>query len=162
MSTILFGVEPVEESVYNRAVPVGEQFEHPFAAKATSRLSTFHMPRNVEIELNSQGQCVFRFGYPNDEPGERMWRRLSTDALILLGRHSRKVLELRVNSAAAKLRANSILFNADAARDWLQDIPWHSQHACARNAAVVAEILSKMPETIRFGIADALDRISEH
>lgn len=149
MSSVVVGVEHVDESLYNTAIPAGPQSPNPYAPRAWSRLSTFNMPREISLEVNALNQCVFRFAYPNDEPAERSTRRVADGVDVQLGKTSKKVLAVRVSDAINRLQARELLFGSTAALSWVDEVSWPARFACQRNAEVVAAILRAIPDSIR-------------
>jgi hypothetical protein len=159
MSTVIVGVERVEEEKYNTAVPSGPEPNHPFAPKASSKLSTFHMPRATEIVADSTGYCTFRFTYPNDEPPERSTRAVSEHVDVRLGKVSKKILEIRVRRAADFLRSGLPILPSMQSPPWIHEVPWDGRFACQRNAEVIRQFMAAMPDSIRTQISSQLDRL---
>ncbi len=157
MDSLVF---PVEQSKYNTAVESGVEPRTQYEVHAFSRLSTFHMPRAVDISFSDADVMEFRLEYPNQEPPERTPRSADSDGSIevLLGKHSRKILSLRFGQAIGRLSAGPLRFNPAISEGWIADLPRDAVFACRRNAEVVAAILAAMPDETRQQLLDAARR----
>ena len=147
-----------------------EEFRYPLRIKETQRpgshlppaaakLSPFDVPTSIKVDVFPDDVCVFRFDYKNREPAEDRWRRASTEDSIevLLGRHTRKILAVRVSNARSCLSGGCIPFSYRVIPDWAADLPLDAVRACERNAEVVRALLDGLRDTFRASIVRALD-----
>ena len=151
-------VLPVEQGRFNTDVQTSGPRRNPYEVYAARRLSTFHMPRAIAIEVDPNGACMFDLLYPNEEPAEKRVRRHTglPDWGFVLGRNSRKLLRVVLENASRHLGHAPSSFDPNVAESWVGELPGHAQFAASRNAVVVAEILAAMPDEVRQSILTAL------
>lgn len=137
---------PVENARFNEPVQLSPPPNAKSETDSYSTLSTFHMPRTVDVAWAPGGECRIVFAYPNNEPPERRPRwfgDVDPSIRYLLGKHSRKVLELTIENAQPgqpfiEVAARKL---SEAASRWLGDTPADTEFVARRNAQVVEAIL---------------------
>ena len=121
------------------------------AAKAfVSGLSPFDVPETVAVELLSDNQCIFRFTYPNSEPAD-VGRKVLPDrnVSIVLGKHTRKILEVHVSHARETLSRGNIDLGLPAFVELARTLPTQVAKASFRNSILIRAVLLQMPERFR-------------
>jgi hypothetical protein len=145
-----------QEEAFNTEVPLKPR--DPDGPTVSARLGASHMPGAVQIQVWSDGACVFDFEYSNDEPPEEEYRTLPNDASISvrLGRHTRKIIQIVYDDAESRVHSDGFEFDPQVAAMWCAELPSHAQFACRRNAEVIGDILHVMPVSVREDIREAL------
>jgi hypothetical protein len=164
MTTVLYAIPNEEFNTPVRAKPAPT---HRNAVDSFSSLSTFHMPRALEVTLTSEDVCTLSFVYPNNEASERSDRKfpeIDPSLSVRLGRHSRKILMVTVRGARQRLTEGPIVIPLETlAHRWLHDLDDDAQFAAFRNAVVVGAVLRHMPDAVRDQLIAGLDRVTgEH
>lgn len=123
-------------------------------------LSPFDIPDAIEVEVTAPAQCIFRFAYPNSEPGDSEFRPASRDGTVSvkLGRNTGKVLELLSTNADTSLVHGNVELDLSFVPSWQAQLPWHARNTCRRNAFLVQRILADIPDHFRRQILAALTR----
>lgn len=129
--------------------------EQPAANKSgptvKAGLSPFDIPESVMVEFPGGDRCMFRFSYPTNEHAESGEREDPAQSGIFyqLGRHTRKILSIRVENAYQRLLPGPMRIDPTIAEAWAVGLPASAQHVCVRNAVVIQRILKDMPDRLR-------------
>jgi hypothetical protein len=141
----------------NAPVPVIGPENGPYNTTASVRLGPHHVPNSVTVEITSGNEVLLQFRYPNEEDPERDWRIPRGQALHFhLGKHSRKILEIKLENALEYLVNARIGFDPKVSIEWCQDLRPDRRFVCTRNAEVVSAILRQIPENIHSEILRVL------
>ena len=121
-------------------------------------LSPFDIPEDVEIQVFADDRCVFRFRYANSETPEPRRRVFGADPdlSVLLGEHSKKILELHVEEAMTKLSQGNIRMDLSEFEELSHKLPLHAAKASVRNASLVQAVLISIPRKFREQIIQTL------
>lgn len=135
---------------------------HGSGSWSKAGLSSFHLPISVNIEVSHPSNVTFRFGYPNDEPPERVAHALPGDeeVSLLLGRHTRKVLEVRFSSALERITKDALSFDPDRTFGWCRALDSYRQFVFRRNAETISRILNTIPAPLVRQIRKALTEMA--
>lgn len=131
---------------------VTEQARVESGPRVFTGLSVFDIPNGVRI-LTFPGLDRFElhFSYPNREPGEEAWRVLPTNknVHVCVGRHTGKILQLRVDGATEMLRPGRLSVDPSNAIQWVGSRSSHVQKTGLMNAVIVFELVGLMPDSVR-------------
>lgn len=134
---------------------VTEQARTESGPRVFTGLSVFDVPTAVKLLMfPAHDRCELHFSYPNREPGDDPWRVLAgnPDVLVCVGRHTGKILQIRVNNATQAFHAGPLQLDASDAIEWVGNRPSHVQKTGLLNALVVFELVARMPDQVREGV----------
>jgi len=150
------------ESYEQENFAVASTFTGPAGRKGTASvgLSPFNIPDSVELSLEADGSCTFRFGYANREPPRRRLQVATARgaATVLLARHSGKVLAVNIPHADRWFADNSVRFQLSPDPSWYSHIPPQAQLVAARNASLVQKIVQFAFTELRSQVLEALTK----
>jgi hypothetical protein len=160
-TALAFTVDPEEVLAYDTSREM--LTEDASGPSVELSVSPFHVPASVEVTVTSTDECVFGFSYPNEEPGERSWRRIAgtSEIEVHLAHRSKKILAIRFASAMKRLASNTLSFDASAANRWCAEMPAAARFGCRANAGIVSRLLADMPASMRATLAHGLRELNE-
>lgn len=138
---------------------VSEQSPTQTGPRVSTGLSVFDVPMGVTVHLfPAENRCELQFDYPNRELGEPTWRAIEEDGSVVacIGRHSAKVLRIRVDNAREVFSGPGLVFDPDIASDWVRSRPSNVQKTGLINAVIISRLIEQMPSRVRNGIVSML------
>jgi hypothetical protein len=134
--------------------PAGEWNEYTSAFEG---LSSFNIPTRIEL-VPDREQVVFRFSYPDSEPGERVREPVPgrPDVRVLLGAHTKKILEIAVSNLHRFLVLEKGKLPEDGIAALAAEYPSRIQKVLTRNARLISGLFSSLPEATRSRIHQTL------
>ena len=154
---------------HSATLPLDEYEQEEFASSATYTgpagrrgtasvgLSPFQIPEGVDLELRADGSCSFRFRYANDEAPQKQPHQSADDPDIhvVVGRHSGKILEVRVLDSLRYFREGASQFRLSPKASWYPSLAQPAQLVAARNASLIERILNYAVAHLRARVLEA-------
>jgi len=130
------------------------------AGEQTTRaaLSPSDTPDAAVIEVAEGNTIRLILHYSNREPSETEWRRASPDGAVrvLLGKITRKVLEVECANALEVLAHKSPVIDPEVLVEWTSGLPAHAYKTSLRSSLLASHLLESMPKVTRKTVVDLL------
>lgn len=125
-------------------------------------LAPTDVPEYVDVVVGPNDVAILRLSYPNREPAEdRLWRSSADGKTsVLLGKHTRKVLEVHTSDALAVYGGKGPKIEPTLMTEWISGLPAHAYKTSVRSALLAMWLLARMPSQVRKSILAALRTVA--